>query len=179
MARDGLFPASLCRVHRTFQTPANAVLAQGVWSIVLTLAGTFLIVVPPPDRLPAWIMAAWKKLNETPLYDVLYTYVIFGANLFYMLAISSIFVLRRRQPDMALPYRTLGYPFTPLLYVAGRSILLGSMLFDQQSRVQSLAGLGIIAWACRPTGISAEITCTKPRMLSHPGQNPMATEVKA
>ena len=145
MARDGLFPASLCRVHRTFQTPANAVLAQGVWSIVLTLAGTFLIVVPPPEGLPAWIMAAWKKLNETPLYDVLYTYVIFGANLFYMLAISSIFVLRRRQPDVALPYRTLGYPFTPLLYVAGALILLGSMLFDQQSRVQSLAGLGIIA----------------------------------
>ncbi len=145
MAHDGLFPAGLCRVHRRFQTPANAVLAQGVWAIALTLIGTVLVVVPPPEHLPAWLIGAWTKLNETPLYDVLYTYVIFGANIFYMLAIASIFVLRRRQPDVSLPYRTLGYPFTPLLYVAGAVIFLGSMLVDHKSRVQSLAGLGIIA----------------------------------
>jgi basic amino acid/polyamine antiporter, APA family len=145
MARDGLFPAGLCQVHPSYQTPANAVLAQGIWAIALTLFGTFLVVIPPPSGLPAWLIAAWSKLNETPLYDVLYTYVIFGANIFYMLAISSIFVLRRREPDVALPYRTLGYPFTPLLYVAGAIILLCSMLMDHQSRVQSLAGLGIIA----------------------------------
>jgi amino acid transporter len=145
MARDGLFPAGLCHVHQRFQTPANAVLAQGIWAVALTLIGTFLIVVPPPATLPAWLMAAWEKLNETPLYDVLYTYVIFGANIFYMLAIASIFVFRRQQPDAPIPYRTLGYPFTPLLYVAGAVIFLGSMLADHKSRVQSLAGLGIIA----------------------------------
>jgi basic amino acid/polyamine antiporter, APA family len=146
MARDGLFPAGLCRVHNRFQTPANAVLAQGIWAIVLTLAGTFLIVVSPSvaPGLPRWILAAWKKLNETPLYDLLYTYVIFGANLFYMLAISSVFVLRVRQPDLPRPYRAWGYPFTPLLYVAAALLLLGNMLADHQSRVQSLAGLGII-----------------------------------
>ena len=80
----------------------------------------------------------------TPLYDLLYTYVIFGANLFYMLAISSVFVLRKRQPDLERPYRTLGYPLTPLLYIAGALVLLGSMLADHASRVQSLAGIGII-----------------------------------
>ena len=90
------------------------------------------------------ILAAWKKLNETPLYDLLYTYVIFGANLFYMLAISSVFVLRVRRPDLPRPYRTWGYPFTPLLYVAAALFLLGNMLADHQSRVQSLAGIGII-----------------------------------
>ena len=41
MARDGLFPAGLCRVHPRFQTPANAILSQGIWAIILTLAGTF------------------------------------------------------------------------------------------------------------------------------------------
>ena len=90
------------------------------------------------------ILAAWKKLNETPLYDLLYSYVIFGANLFYMLAISSVFVLRIRQPDLPRPYRTWGYPFTPLLYVAAALLLLGNMVADHQSRVQSLAGIGII-----------------------------------
>jgi basic amino acid/polyamine antiporter, APA family len=146
MARDGLFPAGLCRVHARFQTPANAVLSQGIWAIVLTLAGTFLIVVPPTVA-PGWpqlILAAWQKLNETPLYDLLYSFVIFGANLFYMLAISSVFVLRIRQPDLPRPYRTWGYPFTPLLYVAAALLLLGNMVADHQSRVQSLAGIGII-----------------------------------
>ena len=50
MARDGLFPAGLCRIHPRFQTPANAVLSQGIWAIILTVAGTFLIVVPPDGR---------------------------------------------------------------------------------------------------------------------------------
>jgi amino acid transporter len=147
MARDGLFPSGLCRVHKTFQTPANAILLQGIWAIILTVAGTVLIVVPPPEAPRGWtgpFVTAWKGLNQTPLYDLLFTYVIFGANLFYMLAISSVFILRVRREDLARPYRTVGYPVTPLLYVAGALILLGSMLTDHKSRLQSLAGLGII-----------------------------------
>jgi amino acid transporter len=147
MARDGLFPATLCRVHKRFQTPANAILAQGIWAVLLTVTGTILIVVPPSTAgagLPGPILTAWKKLNETPLYDVLYTYVIFGANVFYMLAIASVFVLRIRQPQLPRPYRTLGYPVTPLAYVAAALLLLGNMLADHQSRVQALAGLCII-----------------------------------
>jgi APA family basic amino acid/polyamine antiporter len=104
-------------------------------------------MVPPPESggaLAGPLMVAWKRLNQTPLYDLLYTYVIFGANLFYMLAIGSVFVLRIRQPDLPRPYRTLGYPVTPLLYIAGALILLGSMLVDHASRVQSLVGIGII-----------------------------------
>ena len=42
MARDRLFPAALCRVHPRFQTPANAILSQGIWAILLTIAGTIL-----------------------------------------------------------------------------------------------------------------------------------------
>jgi amino acid transporter len=148
MARDGLFPSRLCHIHPRYQTPANAILAQGIWAILLTVAGTFLILAPPPPEehssLPGLAVAAWKKLNETPLYDLLYTYVIFGANIFYMLAIASVFVLRARRPDLPRPYRTLGYPVTPLLYVAAALLLLGNMLVDVQSRVPSLVGLGII-----------------------------------
>ena len=62
-----------------------------------------------------------------------------------MLAIASVFVLRVRRPDLPRPYRTLGYPVTPLLFVAAALLLLGNMLVDDQSRVPSLVGLGIIA----------------------------------
>jgi amino acid transporter len=159
MARDGLLPRALCHVHPTFKTPANAVIAQGAWSILLTILGTALIIVPPPQVsggnaavVVRPILDAWTKLNQTPLYDLLYTYVIFGANVFYLLAIASVFALRVRQPDLPRPYRTWGYPWTPIVYVFAALVLLGNMLVDQQSRVQALAGLGLIllgipAWA--------------------------------
>jgi APA family basic amino acid/polyamine antiporter len=104
-------------------------------------------VVPPTGwetALPRPVLGAWETLNQTPLYDVLYTYVIFGAHIFYMLAIASVFVLRARRPDLPRPYRTLGYPVTPLLFVAAELLLLGNMLVDPRSRVPSLVGLGIV-----------------------------------
>ena len=136
-------------MHPRFQTPANAIIAQGTWAILLIARGHVLDPGPTPGcrrrHLPGPILVAWKKLNKTPLYDVLYTYVIFGANLFYMLAIAGVFVLRARRPDLPRPYRTLGYPVTPLLYVASVLLLLGNMLADPASRITSLVGMGIIA----------------------------------
>lgn len=145
MARDGLFPMGLCRVHPRFMTPANSIMAQGTWAILLTIAGTAMIVAPPPSAesgLPGPLLAAWTKLNQTPLYTVLYTYVIFGANVFYTLAIASVFVLRIKRPDLPRPYRAWGYPLTPLLYVVASFLLLGNML--RQTPAESLAGVLII-----------------------------------
>jgi amino acid transporter len=144
MARDGLFPDRLCRIHPRFQTPANAILAQCGWAIFLTVVGTALIVTPPRQDLglPGPILGAWTKLNETPLYSLLFTYVIFAATLFNTLAIASVFVLRLRRPELPRPYRTWGYPLTPLLYIAAALILLVDMLWHK--RAESLAGLLIV-----------------------------------
>src|SRR5881394_650253 len=72
MARDGLFFRKLAEVHPRFKTPAFAVIAGAVWSIVLAISGTF---------------------------DQLLTYVVFVGWIFYALAAASIFVYRRRAPD--------------------------------------------------------------------------------
>ena len=69
-------------------------------------------------------LAAWQKLNQTPLYDVLYTYVIFGASIFYMLAIASVFVLRVKMPDAPRPYRAFGYPVIPTIFLLVTAALL-------------------------------------------------------
>ncbi len=144
MARDGLFPDRLCRVDPRFRTPANAILTQCGWAIILTLVGTVLIVTPPSQDLglPGPIHSAWTKLNQTPLYSLLFTYVIFAATLFNTLAIASVFVLRVREPERPRSYRTWGYPLTPLLYIAAALILLGDMLWHK--RAESLAGLVIV-----------------------------------
>ncbi len=114
MARDGLFPKGLCKIHPTHQTPANAIIAQAVWAVILMVAtSAFLLIEPPSTGLPGPITAAWTTLHEKPLYDVLYTYVIFGGTIFYGLAIVSVFVLRARRPDLPRPYKTWGYPVHP------------------------------------------------------------------
>ena len=159
MARDGLLPRRLCRIHPRFQTPANAMLAQGVWAIVLTIAGTALIVVPPPDGWPASPAVLGSdprppgsKLNKTPLYDLLLHLRDLRRQPLLHAGDRQRVRAAHQLPDLPRPYRTWGYPFTPLLYVAAAVLLLGNMLVDPQSRVQSLVGLGLIllgipAWA--------------------------------
>jgi APA family basic amino acid/polyamine antiporter len=145
MARDGLFPKGLCTIDPRFQTPRNAIVAQAVWAIALTVLGTLAIVATPPSGssgIPGPFLSAWKTLHAQPLYDVLYGYVIFGGTVIYTLTIASVFVLRHRFPELERPYRTWGYPFTPVLYIAASCYLMSSMLTNNRS--ESFAGLGII-----------------------------------
>lgn len=151
MARDGLFPDMIQKIHPRYATPANAVMAQGLWSIGLTAFGTLMIVWPAPaagGALPGFLRSAWVRLNETPLYELLYTYVVFGANVFYLLAIASVFVLRKTRPDAPRPYKTWGYPVTPMVFVLASLYLLGAMLWEKP--LESLLGLLIIC-----TGVPA------------------------
>src|SRR5207245_2829072 len=104
MAKDGLFFHRMADVHPRYRTPARAILWQCVWSSALCLSGT---------------------------YNQLITFVIFAAVVFYALAGSSVMVLRRRHPDWPRPYRTWGYPFTPILYVSVCAIVLLNTLLQQ------------------------------------------------
>ena len=144
MSRDGLFPASLCRVHPRFKTPANAIVAQAVWSILLTVSATAFLLAEPPGEgsMPRFLREAWVAFHRRPIYNVLFTYVIFGGTVFYTLAAASVFVLRRTRPDLPRPYKTWGYPFTPIVYLAASLILIVDMLIH--TTVESLAGVGII-----------------------------------
>jgi APA family basic amino acid/polyamine antiporter len=121
-------------------------MAQGAWAVILTAVGTALLVTSPPAgaALPGPIRSAWSTLQKTPLYDILFTYVVFGEHVFYLLAIGSVFVLRRTRPDLPRPYRTWGYPWTPLAYVVAEIIFLGNTLLSESTRTPSLASLGII-----------------------------------
>ena len=115
MARDGLFFRKLGEVHPKYRTPHVSIVALGVWSAVLSLTGSF---------------------------EQLYTYVIFGLWLFMGLTIAAVIILRKKRPDLARPYRTWGYPVTPILFILSALFISINMLINQTK--ESLVGLGII-----------------------------------
>ncbi len=116
MARDGLFFKAAARVHPKFLTPGNSVIMLCLWSSVVVLSGWF---------------------------DDLYNFVIFGSWILYLMTTLSVFVLRRKLPDLPRPYRTLGYPIVPVLFVAVAAFLLVSTL--QTRPRESLMGLVLMA----------------------------------
>ena len=90
MARDGLFFRSVGRLHPTYKTPAMSLAVQAVWICVLCLSGT---------------------------YNQLLDYIIFAVLVFYILTIVALFVLRRTRPDAERPYKAIGYPVLPAIYI--------------------------------------------------------------
>jgi basic amino acid/polyamine antiporter, APA family len=116
LARDRLFPAALARVHPRFRTPALAIMAQAV------VAGAFTL---------------------TGVYEALYTKAIYSEWIFYALVTAGIFTLRRRRPALPRPYRTWGYPVTPLVFVGLAVLLLGDTLLERPA--DALWCLGLVA----------------------------------
>jgi APA family basic amino acid/polyamine antiporter len=117
MARDGVFFKRVAEVHPRFRTPAYAILFQSAWAVVLILI--------------------WGT------YEKLISYVVFTDWIFFGLAAASVFVFRRRMPNAERPYRTLGYPFTPLFFT-GTSVWFVLNTFISKPQ-ESWAGIGFLA----------------------------------
>ncbi len=96
MALDKLFFASAARLDPKHHTPVVSLAAQCAWACLLTLTGA---------------------------YSDLLDYVIFAVLLFYILTIAGIFVLRRTKPGLERPYRAVGYPALPALYIAAAGMI--------------------------------------------------------
>jgi N-acyl-D-aspartate/D-glutamate deacylase/amino acid transporter len=115
MARDGVFFQKLAEVHPRFRTPAFAIVAGSAWAAILAASGTF---------------------------EQLLTYVVFAGWNFYGLGAMSIFVYRRRAPEMARPFRVPGYPLTPLLFVLASAAVVLNTMFSQTGR--AMLGLAVV-----------------------------------
>jgi APA family basic amino acid/polyamine antiporter len=116
LARDGYFFKPYAVVHPKYRTPGISILLLSAWSAVLVLSGR---------------------------YEQLYTLVIFPSWILYAMAAASVIVLRKKRPDLHRPYRTLGYPVVPVVFVCVAIVLLASTLID--SPRESLLGLVVIA----------------------------------
>jgi APA family basic amino acid/polyamine antiporter len=90
MSQDGLFFKSVGKLHPRYRTPVAGLLVQAAWTAVLCLSGS---------------------------YSQLLDYIIFAVLVFYILTIAGLFVLRFTQPDTPRPYKALGYPILPAIYI--------------------------------------------------------------
>jgi APA family basic amino acid/polyamine antiporter len=116
MARDGLFFKGAGVLSKN-RVPSKAIIAQTVWTALLCLTGT---------------------------YGQLLDYVIFAALVFYVLTTVGLFILRSKKPDMERPYKAVGYPVLPALYIALAGGVMVLIALAPTSRFQALAGLGIV-----------------------------------
>jgi APA family basic amino acid/polyamine antiporter len=114
MASDRVFFARLASVHPAFGTPAAAIVGTALWAAVLVISGSF---------------------------EQLLTYVVFMSWLWFAAAALTIFVYRRRYPDVARPFRTPGYPLTPVLFVLAALVIVINTVVAQPK--ESLIGLAI------------------------------------
>jgi APA family basic amino acid/polyamine antiporter len=139
MARDRLFPSAIRQVHPRFQTPANAIVAQASWSLVLIVLAFAWSAIPSSSTGTPNIP---KAASPGDAFDHLTDFVIFGGSIFYAMAVGAVFVLRWKKPNLPRPYRTWGYPFTPALYLIAFGGALASMLVDKWA--QTAAGSVLI-----------------------------------
>ena len=116
MAQDGLFFERVATVHPRFLTPHISIIAMSSWAAVLAISGTF-------EQLAA--------------------YVVFGVWIFMGLTGVAVIVLRHKAPDRPRPYKTWGYPVTPVLFVLAALFISVNALIAQFWN--AAAGLGLIA----------------------------------
>src|SRR5213592_9715 len=133
-AEDRQFPAAIARVDPRTHAPTGAIVLMTVMGMIFILIRTFTALA---DQ---FIIGIWP---------------------FYALAVAGVFVLRRTRPGLERPYKTWGYPFVPLVFLAGALFLLGNYLVSEP---KSFAiDIGIIL-----TGIPAYVIWQRAHRLPRP-----------
>ena len=116
MARDGVFFRRAGALSR-HNVPATALIVQAIWTTLLCLTGT---------------------------YNQLLNYVIFAALVFYVLTTIGLFILRRTRPEAERPYRAIGYPVLPALYIVLAAAVALILVVAERTRTEAFGGLVLV-----------------------------------
>ena len=106
----------MARIHPRYQTPTAGIATLGLWSMLLVLTGS---------------------------YEQLFQYSLFSSIIFHVITGLALFRLRRQRPNMPRPYRVVGYPWVPALFVVAMTGLVLNTLYERP--LQSLLGVGLVA----------------------------------
>jgi len=147
MGRDRQLFQGLGKVHTRFRTPLAAIVMLAVMAIGLIVAvmiSKHLVRGVNADVLEFEIARKIvTSLQDDSIFDLLTNFVIFSASIFYALTVLAVFVLRFRRPQTNRPYRTWGYPFTPIAFLAVYTWFLCQVYRSQE--LESRVGLLLIA----------------------------------
>jgi basic amino acid/polyamine antiporter, APA family len=127
MARDNLFFKKVGLLNRV-SVPAVALVLQGVWAAFLTLPRT---VTANPQT---------GAVTYGNVYTQLLEYIVSADLIFYALMVGAVIVMRRKAPQVERPYRTIGYPLVPLIYI-GLALLI---VLDLAYLTPSTSGIGYL-----------------------------------
>jgi len=127
MSRDNLFFKRVGLLNGR-HVPAVALIAQGLWAAFLTLPRT----VTTDPRTGA--------LTYGNVYTQLLEYIVSADLIFYALMVGAVIAMRRKAPDLERPYRTIGYPVVPLVYIAIAAVLI----IDLAWLAPSTSGIGYL-----------------------------------
>ncbi len=119
MARDGLAFKALDAVHPVYKTPTAAIWMQAIWAIVLVV-----------------VLKTFRDITE---------YVVFAALIFYGLTVAAVYVLRWKIPQYPRPFRCIGYPWTPAVFIGVVAFVDAYTLTNPDKRFNALMGLSILA----------------------------------
>jgi amino acid transporter len=117
MADDGLFFRKIAAVHPRFQTPHVAILLTAIPAMIMVM------------------MRGFEQLADT---------FVLGIWPFYAVGVAAVYGLRRKRKDLPRPYKTLGYPVTPALFILVVMFLLGNALLDDTRYYLALRG-GVVS----------------------------------
>jgi amino acid transporter len=149
MGEDGLAPRALGAVHPRFRTPALAIVVMAGWSCLLVVGAAAVNRLLQGYQVPVLGAGSFtldlNVLKTKPLFDLLTDFAIFGSVTFETLAVATIFVFRWRRPDAERPYRCLGYPVVPALYVCIMASVAAKMILNPADRPVSLTGVAFVA----------------------------------
>jgi APA family basic amino acid/polyamine antiporter len=127
MARDGLFFKRVDSVNE-HHVPAVALIAQGLWASFLVLPRTVTV----NQQTGAYTFGN--------VYTQLLEYIVSADLIFYVLMVGAVIVMRRKAPEIERPYRTIGYPLVPLIYI----VIAGLFIIDLAILAPSTSGIGYL-----------------------------------
>ncbi|MBX9568916.1 MAG: amino acid permease [Candidatus Obscuribacterales bacterium] len=134
MARDGLFFKKAGHLDKNTGVPVFGLIVQGVWSAILATTGT---------------------------YGNLLDFVVFAALLFYLLTVAAVIILRVKEPDLPRPYKVIGYPIVPILYLVSAALVMAGQFkrpeYPGFGLLIILSGLPVyFLWRSRKASSNAE-----------------------
>lgn len=115
MAEDGLFFRPIAAIHPKYRTPYAAIM------LAATLGVTYVSIRTFGQLTDSFVLGIWP---------------------FYALAVGAVFMLRRKRPDLPRPYRAVGYPVVPIVFLLGAVAMLANSAINNSR--ETLIGFAVI-----------------------------------